>query len=129
MRKEKYLDGEGHPLKEGWYIGVFPGSSTSAAANAVRNLHFIRREGGGFLAYYEKVPTRLNPDFAKNFYPLDVKTYLGMLRDRMGRVLGVVEKMVGEGVLSEDLKESLRQTLGASPYISGRGSWKRRPSR
>ena len=122
---EEYRDGEKNPLKQGWYVGVFPGSSTSSSAKAVRSLHFIRQKGKEFLAYSDKVPTRMTPDFAKNFYPLDIKTYLAILRDKTDKALGVFEQMVNGGVLTSELTASLKQTLNASLFTEGRGIWKR----
>lgn len=122
---EEYIDGEKNLLKQGWYIGVFPGSSTSASAKAVRSLHFIRQKDTEFLAYSDRVPTRVTPDFAKNFYPLDVKTYITILRKNTDNVLGIIEQMVNEGVLTSELKDSIRQTINASFFTEGRDKWKR----
>ena len=50
--------------------------------------------------------------------------YISILRSSTDRVLGVVEKMVEEGVLPESIKEGIIQTLNVSPNTSGRGTWK-----
>ena len=125
--KKRYLDGNNNPLKEGWYLGVFVGSSNSTAAKAVRGLSFIRKAGQEYLAYFSKIPTRITPNYAKNLYPMDVRIYLGMLRERTGDVLGVVEKMIEEGVLPSELKDKINLTLNASEYTAGRGNWKAKP--
>jgi hypothetical protein len=123
---KKYLDGENNPLKEGWYLGVFSGSSNSTASKAARRLSFIRQKDQEFLEYSGRVPTRVTPDFAKNFFPMDLRVYIMTLRDATDDVLGVVEKMVSDKVLSPDVRYDLNTSLNAAFFTEGRDLYDRK---
>jgi hypothetical protein len=125
MDSEEYLDGEGNPIQQGWYLGLFQGSSNSTASQAVRSIAFVIRQEGELFAHSDKVPVRITQEYARCLYALDLRIYLLNIKSHQDRALGILEKMVAQGVIPFDVMAGIRTTLNSSEFTEGRGSFSR----